>query len=97
MKKHKILTIVGARPQFIKSSIVSRHLLKKKHLNEILIHTGQHYDEDMSHIFFEQLNITKPKYLLKTGKRKHNQIFLNFLFELHFDQGVLLKKSRKIC
>jgi UDP-GlcNAc3NAcA epimerase len=62
----KIISIVGARPQFIKAAIVSAELRKQK-INEILLHTGQHYDFNMSGIFFEELNIYKPKYNLGVG------------------------------
>ena len=56
----KILTVVGARPQFIKAAVVSREL-RKTH-DEVLVHTGQHYDYNMSDIFFEQLDLPKPDY-----------------------------------
>jgi UDP-N-acetylglucosamine 2-epimerase len=49
----KIITVVGARPQFIKAAVVSRSLRKRKNLHEVIIHTGQHYDANMSDIFFE--------------------------------------------
>lgn len=65
----KIVTIVGARPQFIKAAAVSREL-RKKH-TEILVHTGQHYDKKMSDIFFEELDIPKPDYNLKIGSSTH--------------------------
>mgnify|MGYP006135025337 CR=1 FL=1 len=53
----KVVTIVGARPQFIKASIVSKAIKKYTELEEILIHTGQHFDANMSKIFFEQLQM----------------------------------------
>jgi len=65
----KIATIVGARPQFIKMAPVSREL--RKHFNEIVIHTGQHYDYEMNRIFFEQLNIPEPDYYLDVGSGSH--------------------------
>lgn len=65
----KIITVVGARPQFIKAAVVS-HQLRKKHL-EILIHTGQHYDYNMSEQFFEELNIPKPDYNLGISGGTH--------------------------
>jgi len=61
----KIVTIVGARPQFVKTPLISKEL--SKFANEILVHTGQHYDENMSAIFFRELGINKPKYNLAVG------------------------------
>ena len=65
----KIVTIIGARPQFIKASMVSKALNPR--IEEILVHTGQHYDKNMSDIFFEQLQIPKPKYNLGVGSGSH--------------------------
>ena len=70
--KKKILTVVGARPQFIKAAIVSKKILNLKLFNEIIIHTGQHYDENMSRIFFKKLKIKKPKYYLSIKNLTHN-------------------------
>lgn len=57
----KIVTIVGCRPQFIKAAVVSREL-EREEIEEVIIHTGQHYDQNMSDIFFHQLGIPTPKY-----------------------------------
>lgn len=65
----KIATVVGARPQFIKAASVSR-VLRKTH-QEILIHTGQHYDTNMSDIFFDELHIPRPDYHLGIGSGLH--------------------------
>lgn len=67
----KILTILGARPQFIKASSVSRAFLKYENIKEVIVHTGQHYDSNMSDIFFEQLKIPKPTYFLGIGGNTH--------------------------
>lgn len=68
----KIVTIVGARPQFIKAAAMSR-ILRKYH-TEILVHTGQHFDVNMSDIFFEELNIPKPNYNLGINGGTHAEM-----------------------
>ena len=70
----KIVTIIGARPQFIKASALSKLIKKEKKINEIIIHTGQHYDYEMSKIFFNQLNIPKPKYNLNIKSKYHGEM-----------------------
>ena len=71
----KILTILGARPQFIKAGTISREIgrqrKKGKSIKEIVIHTGQHYDSNMSDVFFEQMKIPKPNYFLGVGGKSH--------------------------
>ncbi len=66
----KILTIIGARPQFIKAAAVS-HVLRQKN-TEVMIHTGQHYDYLMSDVFFNELEIPKPDHNLQVGSAKHS-------------------------
>lgn len=65
-----ILTVVGARPQFIKAAVVS-HALKEAGLHEALVHTGQHYDADMSDVFFGELGIPAPTHNLEVGSGSH--------------------------
>lgn len=63
----KIMTIVGARPQFVKAAGVSRLLRQTEGVREILVHTGQHYDANMSDIFFQELELSPPDYHLGIG------------------------------
>lgn len=67
----KIATIIGARPQFIKAGSVSREIAKHKEIKEIIVHTGQHYDANMSDIFFDEMQIPKPNYFLGIGGKSH--------------------------
>lgn len=84
----KILTVVGARPQFIKAAVVS-HELRKVH-KEILVHTGQHYDYSMSEQFFEELNIPEPDYNLGISGGSHGTMTGNMLIAI---EEVLLKEN----
>ncbi|MDR7665079.1 UDP-N-acetylglucosamine 2-epimerase (non-hydrolyzing) [Methanosarcina sp. Z-7115] len=79
----KIASVIGVRPQFVKASVVSREL-RKKH-EEILIHTGQHYDYQMNKIFFDQLNIPEPECHLDIGSGSHG-----------FQTGEMLKKIEEV-
>ena len=67
----KIVSVVGARPQFIKAAAVSRVLRATEGVKEILVHTGQHYDANMSDVFFEELEIPRPDYSLGIGSGTH--------------------------
>lgn len=69
MGKQKIVTILGARPQFIKAAALS--VVLKESFEEVLVHTGQHYDSNMSDVFFEELHISKPDYHLNIGSGAH--------------------------
>ena len=75
MNKKKVITIVGARPQIIKASAISRSisLFFKDQIDEIIIHTGQHYDENMSQIFFEELGIPAPSFNINVGSGSHGK------------------------
>ncbi len=67
----KILTILGARPQFIKAGTISRKFLEVDGIEEVIIHTGQHYDANMSDIFFDEMKIPKPDHFLGIGGKSH--------------------------
>lgn len=83
----KICTVVGARPQFIKLAAVSRVL--RRSFQEVLIHTGQHYDHNMSDIFFEEMDIPRPDYNLGISGGAHGQMTGQMLIEI---EKVLLQE-----
>lgn len=67
----KVASVVGARPQFIKAAMVSREIRQRTGISELIIHTGQHYDDGMSKVFFEELAIPAPEYNLGIGSGPH--------------------------
>lgn len=67
----KVVSIVGTRPQFVKAAAVSRVLRATPGVQEVLVHTGQHYDENMSEVFFRELEIPEPDYNLGIGSGSH--------------------------
>ena len=69
----KIINIIGARPQFIKVGIVNKALTENSNFESIIIHTGQHYDENMSKVFFDELEISRPDYNLNVGSGTHGK------------------------
>jgi UDP-GlcNAc3NAcA epimerase len=81
----KIITILGARPQFIKAGALSREFLNHVDIEEIIVHTGQHFDKNMSDVFFEQMSIPKPKYNLAINNMGHGAM-----------TGQMLEKIEKV-
>jgi UDP-GlcNAc3NAcA epimerase len=71
----KIVTVVGARPQFVKAATLSAAIVAERKrgggVEEVMVHTGQHYDQNMSQVFFDQLEVPRPKYNLAVGSGSH--------------------------
>ena len=88
----KIITVVGARPQFIKAAAVSRAFTQAfaSEIEEIIVHTGQHYDENMSQVFFDELEIPRPKYNLSVQAGTHGAMTGRMLEEIE----VLLQEEQ---
>ncbi|MBL4745120.1 MAG: UDP-N-acetylglucosamine 2-epimerase (non-hydrolyzing) [Flavobacteriaceae bacterium] len=90
----KIVTILGARPQFIKGAVLSRELAKCATITEVIIHTGQHYDANMSAVFFEEMGIPTPKYHLNINGLSHGAMTGQMLTEI--EQVLLLEKPEAV-
>ncbi len=86
----KLITIIGARPQFIKAAAVSREIAKHTDIEEIIVHTGQHFDTNMSEIFFEQMQIPKPDYNLEINSLSHGAMTGRMIERI---EEVLLKEQ----
>lgn len=78
----KIVTILGARPQFVKAAVLSRVILKHQEVEEIIVHTGQHYDANMSDVFFSEMEIPKPKYNLAINGLSHGAMTGQMLLKI---------------
>lgn len=78
----KILTVLGARPQFVKASVVSRALQASGRLQEVLVHTGQHFDANMSEVFFSELGLADPAYHLGIHGGSHGEMTGRMLAEV---------------
>ena len=87
---HKIITIVGARPQIIKAAALSRIFKKHPQIKELIVHTGQHYDFNMSEVFFEELNIPKPNYQFEIQAGEQSSQTAQMLINI---EKVLLKEE----
>ena len=92
----KLLTVIGARPQFVKAAVLSRLIRSDKwkdKFEEVLLHTGQHYDENMSEIFFRDMQIPKPDIHLHIGGTTHGAMTGQMLIEI---EAALLKEKPDI-
>lgn len=78
----KVLTVLGARPQFIKASVVSHAIRSSKKLKEVVIHTGQHFDANMSAVFFSELGMQPPAYNLEIHGGAHGDMTGRMLVEI---------------
>ncbi|MGE0566863.1 MAG: non-hydrolyzing UDP-N-acetylglucosamine 2-epimerase [Bacteroidia bacterium] len=88
----KIVTIIGARPQIIKAAALSRAIKNNFHdkINEVIVHTGQHYDENMSEVFFKELGIPAPQYNLSVGSGSHGNQTAEMIKGI---EGILLNEK----
>ena len=86
----KIVTVIGARPQFIKAAVVSRAIVAHKDIKEVIVHTGQHFDANMSDIFFEEMCIPKPDYNLNVNGLGHGAMTGQMLEKI---EAVLLQEK----
>lgn len=86
----KIVTILGARPQFIKAAVLSRIIAEENNFKEVIVHTGQHYDTNMSAVFFDEMNIPKPKYNLAVNGLSHGAMTGQMLIKI--EEVLLIEK-----
>jgi UDP-GlcNAc3NAcA epimerase len=86
----KVVTVVGARPQFIKAAAVSREIAKHPEIKEIIVHTGQHFDSNMSEIFFREMEIPHPHYHLEVHSLGHGAMTGRMLEKI---EAVLVKEQ----
>jgi len=89
----KLITVIGARPQFVKAATVSRVISNKSKIEEIIIHTGQHYDKNMSDVFFDEMDIPRPNYNLNIHGNSHGAMTAQMLMGIE----EILVKERPGC
>ncbi|MEG1556435.1 MAG: UDP-N-acetylglucosamine 2-epimerase, partial [Bacteroidales bacterium] len=86
----KVVTVVGARPQFVKAAVVSRALAQYPRIKEVIVHTGQHFDSNMSDVFFQEMSIPKPHYNLNIHGLGHGAMTGQMMEEI---EKVLLEEQ----
>lgn len=86
----KIVTVLGARPQFVKAAVLSRVIRKYQQLEEVIVHTGQHYDINMSQVFFDEMEIPNPKYNLNINGMQHGAMTGQMLEQI---ENILLSEK----
>lgn len=86
----KILTVIGARPQFVKAAALSREFARQSDIEEVILHTGQHFDDNMSQVFFDEMGIPKPSYQLNINSLSHGAMTGRMLEEI---EQVLIKEK----
>ena len=89
----KIVTVLGARPQFVKAAVLSRVIKSKNEFEEVLVHTGQHYDTNMSAVFFDEMHIPEPKYNLAINGMSHGAMTGQMLLKV---EEILVKEKPDI-
>ena len=90
----KIVTVLGARPQFIKASVVSEAIKQSARLKEVVVHTGQHFDKNMSDVFFKELGMKAPDYNLGIGGGRHGEMTGKMLAEI--EKALLEEKPEMV-
>ena len=86
----KLMTVIGARPQFVKEAAIQNKLQAYPSINEVVVHTGQHYDENMSGVFFDVLSIRQPDYNLGIKAARHGEMTAKIMTGL---EDIMLKES----
>ena len=90
MKNKKIVTVVGARPQFIKAAALSKAIASQNEIKEVIIHTGQHFDNNMSEVFFKEMQIPAPNYKLSVNGLNHGAMTGRMIEEI--EKLILIEK-----
>lgn len=89
----KILSIIGARPQFVKEATIQNQINKYPDIQEVVVHTGQHYDANMSGVFFDVLNMKKPDYNLGISSSNHGEMTALMMLEL---EKIMIKEKPNV-